>query len=864
MVEPLLLGPILVACAAPLATADPDDGASAAAPRTPPCFVENRGQFAPEVELLASLADTQLLVRDDGFTLRALAGGDESGVRGVNIAFTVRDAATTPATERTTSTHGARGIAPTGALHHYFRGNDPARHVTHVPSYASARVDSVAPGIDLVLRHVASESSGSTPAFVPGVPHFEYDLELAPGADLAALVIDVLGVDAIALLPDGSLLLATPFGELRQAPPRSFTVAADGTRREVDTPLRQLGARSFGFVATEPLDGAALTIDPGLVFCSFFGGTLADRAYDIVRAADGSATIVGRGLSLDLPTTPGAFDTTYNGDSPSPEAIGDCWVARFAPDGATLQWSTYVGGALNDHAQELEIAADGDVVLSGWTISTDFPTTAGCFDSTFNGGGGGPYLGGDVYVTRLADDGAALVASTYLGGSDLEYAIGLGLAADESVHVTGHVHSKDFPTTPGAWQEDTTDHAEIFVSRLSSDLATLVASTYFGGNAEEYSDVLLVSADGTITIAGGTNSSNLPTTPGAVDSTYDGGDTSSHRLEGFVARFDALLTTVTACTYLGRSATDAIYGGALHPDGSLLFCGDTRSADFPVTSGAFQTVHGGGFDGFIVKLASDLTAIDWCTFLGGEADDRVSAVVPRRSGHLIFGGRSFSTGWPTTPGCFDATRDGAPDAVAGALDRDGSQLHYSTFMGGLYYDALHDAVPDARAGVLLTGETSSGGFPATAGAFDTTYNSKVDGWAAWCDLLPTGAVRYGDSTDGCDGPITIAIDRMAVGGGDAVIACENGPALGSGWLAVSFDALSAPLSIAGVDVWVDPASSFFVLLPAVAESSGYSEFELHAGHGLVGLAVALQWFWTDACGPQGFTASDALEVTVQP
>ncbi len=848
MVHALPLG---LLCAAPFAADIPAPGS---APRPPPCFIENRGQFAPGIELLATLADTQLLVHDDGFTLRALADGDEHGIRGVNVAFTVRGAAIADATT------GAHGVELTGALHHYFRGNDPARHVTRVPSYRGARVVAVVPGVDLVLRHVATDS----PAFGPGREHFEYDLELAPGADIAALVIDVAGADALDLAPDGSLRLSTPLGELRQAPPRSFAVAADGRRREVATPLRLLGPCSFGFIAPAALDGAALTIDPGLVFCSFFGGTLADRAYEVERAADGSATIVGRGLSLDLPTTAGAFDTTYNGDSPAPEPIGDCWVARFAPDGATLQWSTYIGGALNDHAHELAIAPDGDVVLSGWTISTDFPTTTGCYDPTFNGGGGGLYLGGDVYATRLADDGAALVGSTFLGGSDLEYTLGLALAADESVHVTGHVHSKDFPTTPGAWQEDTTDHSEVFLSKLSADFTTLEASTYFGGNAEEYSDVLLISADGTVTIAGATNSSNLPTTPGAIDGTYDGGDTSSHRLEAFIARFDPAFTALSACSYLGRAATDTIYGGALHPDGSLLFCGETRSPDFPVTGGAFQTAHAGGFDGFVVKLAADLTALEWGTFLGGEADDRVSAIAVRRSGHLVFGGRSFSTSWPTTPGCFDPVRDGAPDGIAGALDRDGSQLHHSTFVGGLYYDAVHDAAADARAGVLLTGETSSGSFPATFGAFDTTYNTKIDAWAAHCDLLPTGALRYGGSTDGCDGPITITIDRMAVGGGDAVIACENGPALGAGWLAVSFDALSTPLSIAGVDVWVDPASSFFVLLPAVAEAGGYSEFELHAGNGLVGLTVALQWFWNDPCGPQGFTASDALQVTVQP
>ncbi|MSR48362.1 MAG: hypothetical protein EXS13_15095 [Planctomycetes bacterium] len=816
-----------------------------APPAAPPLFVENRGQLPADVRLFASLRHETLLVHDDGFTLRALAetaaAEDHDGVRGINVSIRARDAA---------AQRAVGGRDRSAALHHFLRGRDPARWVTQVPSFLGAVVKSLHPGIDLILRD--------------GGGQFEYDLELAPGADLAALVFDVDGATGIDLAEDGSLIISTALGELHQSPPQSFAIDRDGARRAVTTPVRLVGPLAFGFDLRETLADETLLIDPGLAFVSYFGGTLADRAYDVVTAEDGVVTIAGRGLSLDLPTTPGAFDTAYNGDSPSPEPIGDCWVARFAADGTTLLWSTYLGGALNDHAQELAIAANGDVVVSGWTISTDFPTTPGCYDDSYNGGGGGLYLGGDVYATRIASSGAALVASTLIGGSDLEYAIGLALAADESVLVTGHVHSNDFPTTPGCWQPTTTDHAEIFVSKLSSDLTTLVASTYFGGNAEEYSDVILIAPDGTITIAGSTNSSNLPTTPGVIDSTYDGGDTSSHRLEGFVASFDALLTTRLACTYLGRSGTDSIYGGARHPDGSLLVCGETRSTNFPVTTGAYDTTHGGAFDGFIAKLSADLTTLHWSTFLGGDADERISSVVPHRSGHVVFAGRSYSTTWPTTPGCYDATLSAAPDGVFGRLDRDGSQLHYSSYIGGSSYDVVHDIVVDGRAAALLAGETSSSNFPATPGAFDTSYNTKVDGWVGRCDLLPTGAERFGASTPGCEGMITITIDGMAQGGGDTVVGCENGLASTTGWLGVSFGALDTPISIAGIDLWIDPNSSLFILLPVTTEPTGYSELELHAGNGLVGVLVALQWFWIDPCGPQGITASDALAVTVQP
>jgi len=820
--------------------------------RLPVTFVENRGQWLPPVRFVARDGGTTVLVHDRGFRLRLVAeeivgtscdGGTRvaTGVRLEEVAISVEEAALDAR---------AGGSGEQSARHHFLLGRDRSRWRTGVPGFAAARLAGVRPGIDLVLR--ATERG------------FEYDLELAPGARLDELVLRCDGARGLRLADDGALVVVTALGELRQSPPRAWFTAADGRRRAATVAFRPLGGLRFGFLAPPAAPDESLTIDPGLEWSTFLGGTDADRAFDLAVSDDGIVTVAGRGLSADLPATPGAFDESYNGTGTTPSAIGDVWVARFTRDGSALQWCTYLGGSDNDHVAELQVTAGGEAVVSGWTTSSDFPTTDGCYDDSYGGNGSGRNLGGDVYVTRLSSDGAALVGSTLLGGGDLEYTIGMALGADESVYVTGHVHSRDFPTTPGCWQPTTTDSSEIFVSRVSADCTQLLASTFFGGDEEEYSHGLAVAADGVVTVAGGTNSTDMPVTAGVVDAVYDGGDTDSHLLEGFVVRFDADLSTLIWMTYLGRGATDAVFGMQVAPDGSTILCGETRSADFPVTSGAFDTSHGGAFDAFVARLSPDATALHWCTFLGGEDDERAEGLQLEPSGNVVVAGRTRSTLFPTTLGAWDRTLGGGHDAWVARLSRDGARLLYSTYLGDAFFDHAHEVATDGTGAASVGGETGSATFPTTPGAFDTTYNTKNDAFVTRLDLLPAGTLKYGRSTPGCSGALAIGVDRMVQAGADFALTCEDGPPTGSGWLGLAFGRLDPPEPIAGIELFLDPGSGLFLLVPASTDALGYAELEIAVPPGLEGLVFTAQWFWLDPCGPQGITASHALEVTIQP
>ncbi len=157
--------------------------------------------------------------------------------------------------------------------------------------------------------------------------------------------------------------------------------------------------------------------------------------------------------SADFPTTAGAFDTTFNG-------FYDAFVTKLDASGAALGYSSYLGGGEYDAGQGIAVDGAGSAYLTGYTQSADFPTTAGAFDTTYNGGV-------DAFVTKLNASGAALVYSTYLGGSDDDFGNAVALDGAGSAYLTGYTRSADFPTTAGAF--DTTFNGGFARRRLRDE-----------------------------------------------------------------------------------------------------------------------------------------------------------------------------------------------------------------------------------------------------------------------------------------------------------------------------------------------------------------------------------------------------------
>ncbi len=377
----------------------------------------------------------------------------------------------------------------------------------------------------------------------------------------------------------------------------------------------------------------------------------------------------------------------------------------------TLVYSTYLGGSGEDDGQGIAVDTSGNAYVTGRTLSSDFPTTAGAFQTTYGGGG---Y---DAFVTKLNSTGTNLLYSTYLGGSGDDRGQGIALDSSGHAYVTGQTLSSDFPTTPGAFQTTLGGSHDAFVTKLNSTGTNLLYSTYLGGSIPDYGNGIAVDTSGNAYVTGYTSSSDFPTTPGAFQTTYT-------YVDAFVTKLNATGTGLLYSTYLGGSGGDLGWGIAVDTSGNAYVTGQTQSStDFPTTAGAFQTTYGGREDVFVTKLNSAGTNLLYSTYLGGSDFDYGNGIAVDSSGNAYVTGVTYSDDFPTTAGAFQTTHRGggySRDAFVTQLNSTGTALLYSTYLGGGSEDYGNGIAVDTSGNAYVTGSTQSSDFPTTAGAFQTT------------------------------------------------------------------------------------------------------------------------------------------------
>ncbi len=227
--------------------------------------------------------------------------------------------------------------------------------------------------------------------------------------------------------------------------------------------------------------------------------------------------------------------------------------------------------------------------MTGFAGSTDFPATAGAFDTSHNGRN-------DVFVAKLTQDGNALVYATYLGGSEDDFGWDIAVDRAGNAHVTGYTSSVNFPTTPGAFDTSHNGNHEGFVAKLNPTGSVLAYATFLGGSSIDYGRGIAVGRLGNAYVTGYTRSHDFPTTPGAFDTSFNGGD------DAFVVMFNTTGDTLIYATFLGVGNGDAGRNIAIDGRGYAYVVGDTWSTDFPTTPGAFDTSHNGSNDAFLVKI----------------------------------------------------------------------------------------------------------------------------------------------------------------------------------------------------------------------------------------------------------------------
>ena len=408
--------------------------------------------------------------------------------------------------------------------------------------------------------------------------------------------------------------------------------------------------------------------------------------------------------------------------------------------------STLLGGGSNDSGRTSStraLAANGDVLIVGYTQSADFPTTPGAHDTTHHGGL-------DVFVARFDATLNNLIAATYLGGAlDDGSRNGPVLALDDagSVYVAGNTMSTDFPTTTGAFSVTYGGVEDVFVAKLDGSLQTLLAATYLGGSSEDRATCLTLDGSSHLYVGGLTRSADFPTSAGAFDTTYSGIGTYGHDI--FITRLDANLTSVAASTYVGGPRFEEPINMVLEPGGTLCFSGHTMTAAYPTTAGCFEpTFQGGTYDGVITRLSGDLTTLLASTFLGGSTGwDFCYGMGLAANGDICVTGHTGATDFPTTVGAFATTYSGTggsgigDDAFVTRLEQSLGGLVASTYLGGAEWEIGHSLVFDANGNVFVAGTTSSPDFPVTPGALKSTYEGSNkytgDGFVAKLDAALT-------------------------------------------------------------------------------------------------------------------------------
>ncbi len=398
---PVTKASLLARALFPLLTACVATSADVAAAGSAIAFIENRGQLPAEVLYYAPGSPVSAYLTREGLVLDLNAiesGGDsdkETGVRHraghvVRLRFEGADAR---------ASFEARGSS--GARFNYFQGDRAQGHRANVPSSDAVIARDLWPGIDVAFRIDAD-----------GIAY-----ELIPkscGRDgLARARFVWEGVDEVGTEIDGARILTTSAGSLSDRTPT--TGRAGRLARLTD----RAAARSQD--------------DPGaLLWSTFLGGSSDESAWDVALDSAGNVVVTGLTISTFFPTTVGAYDETYNG-------FGDVFVSKLDPTGSTLLWSTFLGGAENDIGYSVAIDQTQNVVVSGRTLSGDFPIAGATYDPSSNGEE-------DAFVLKLAIDGSALLWSSYLGGAESDQVYALALDEAGSPVVVGATGSEfDLP-----------------------------------------------------------------------------------------------------------------------------------------------------------------------------------------------------------------------------------------------------------------------------------------------------------------------------------------------------------------------------------------------------------------------------------
>ncbi|HKP53573.1 MAG TPA: SBBP repeat-containing protein [Chloroflexia bacterium] len=540
----------------------------------------------------------------------------------------------------------------------YLLGSDPSQWRTGVPTYEQITYSQIYPGVDLTYSGTGGTLKGTyllAPGADPGQVRWRYQVRNAEcgmrnsGCD-ARLSVDDAGnlnvaLDSAFRIPHSALVESAPIawqeiGGKRVAVQAGYVTSGDG---------------SVGFAFGAYDKSYPLTIDPVLTYSTYLGGGAYDQGNSIAVDSAGNVYVAGYTQSDNFPVQ-GAYQGNRHGGI-------DTFITKLNPSGSALVFSTYLGGNGNDYGQGIAFDSNNNVYVTGYTNSSNFPTanpiqatnrgSNDAFVTKLNSSGSAlvysTYLGGsdddrafsiavdgsgnahivghtpstdyptmnpfqatnggsyDVFVSKVNSSGSALIYSTYLGGTALDYGYGIAADTQDNAYVTGGAYSENFPTV-NAYQPNNAMQKDAFLTKINPTGSALVYSTYLGGSLNEEGRAIAIDGTGSAYLTGWTASGDFP----LLNPIQSG----ISRDDVFVTKFNSAGSALVYSTFVVGTYYEAGYGIAVDGPGNAFITGYTTSANFPVVD-AIQPNYAGREDAFITKINPAGSAYVFSTYLGG-------------------------------------------------------------------------------------------------------------------------------------------------------------------------------------------------------------------------------------------------------
>lgn len=563
-------------------------------------------------------------------------------------------------------------------ISNYFTGQDSRKWHTNIPHFSKVRYQNIYPGIDLVFY---STLEGK----------LEYDFVVSQEADPAKIKILFTNLEKLELEKNGDLSLYIQKSRIQQTRPRIYQ-EIEGIKKEIEGQYI-LNGNNIGFKISSYDVSKALIIDPEIIYASYLGGLSEEQGGKIAVDKTGNLYLTGSTFSLNFPVAGSPVQPSLDGSA-------DAFITKINADGTTLVYSTYLGGNLSDSVTGIAVDGSGSAYISGTTVSSHFPTTAGSLQPNYPGGSCTddlmPVPCSDAFVTKLSPVGNALIYSTYYGSAGFDYGNDIAIDASANAYVAA---------TSGMGI-----YSNVKVLKLNSSGNAALYQTTFGGSSLDSAYGIAVDSSGNAYLTGRTESANFPVTAGSLQGALSG------TADAFIVKLNFIGSSVYS-TYLGGTSSDRGHDIAVDTSGCAYVTGYTYSTNFPGTAASpIQPFKDAGSDAFVAKINASGTAVVYSTYLGGNNSDQGMGIALDSKGRAHVTGYTTSNNFIGTAGSAiqPVFGGGFNDAFAAKISKYGNALVYSTYLGGSSYDSGYGIATDYNNDVYIAGSTYSDGFPGTS------------------------------------------------------------------------------------------------------------------------------------------------------